>query len=206
MSATPRRDGRRPRAWARGARPNGCRRESLEVDRIVSGYWRLRRLGQVEAGIFVWEGSEERAERAEREAGQYEKLVPLGAGTMFDHEPELVITDEEKRGEALERASRMRGEQEDETATLGRTFARDADRANAFSKLSRYETGIDRGIDRALDKLRKLQAARRAGDGATPPALTLQQRIEAIRRAGGGDATPPGVIDVDASGVSGDGP
>jgi hypothetical protein len=37
----------------------------------------------------------------------------------------------------------MRSEQEDETATLGRTFARDADRANAFTKLSRYETAIE---------------------------------------------------------------
>jgi hypothetical protein len=40
----------------------------------------------------------------------------------------------------------MRSEQEDETATLGRTFARDADRANAFSKLSRYETAIERQL------------------------------------------------------------
>ena len=42
--------------------------ENLLVDRIVSGYWRLLRLGRVEAGIFAWERLEERAERAEREA------------------------------------------------------------------------------------------------------------------------------------------
>jgi hypothetical protein len=42
----------------------------------------------------------------------------------------------------------MRSEQEDETATLGRTFARDADRANAFTKLSRYETAIERALYR----------------------------------------------------------
>ena len=28
--------------------------ESLLVDRIIASYWRLRRLGRVEAGIFAW--------------------------------------------------------------------------------------------------------------------------------------------------------
>ena len=58
--------------------------------------------------------------------------------------PEVRITDEEKHEEAMSRARRTRGEQEDETATLGRMFARNADGANAFSKLSRYETAIER--------------------------------------------------------------
>ena len=95
-----------------------------------------------------------------------------------------MITDEKKHEEALERARRMRLEQDDETATLGRTFARDAERANAFSKLSRYETGIERGIYRALHELQRLQAARRAD----------------------GNVSPPAAIDVDVSGVSGDEP
>ena len=46
--------------------------ENLLVDRIIASYWRLRRLGRVEAGIFAWERSEELAERAEREAQRYE--------------------------------------------------------------------------------------------------------------------------------------
>src|ERR687896_499569 len=46
--------------------------ENLLVDRIISAYWRLRRLGRVETGIFAWERSEELAERAEREAQGYE--------------------------------------------------------------------------------------------------------------------------------------
>ena len=110
--------------------------ENLLVGRVVAAVWRLRRLGRVEAGIFAWERFEELSERAEREAHEYEKwdYVP----DMFDHDPQIVITDEERHGEALSRARKMRSEQEDETATLGRTFARDADKANAFSKLSRY--------------------------------------------------------------------
>jgi len=71
-----------------------------------------------------------------------------------------------------------------ETATLGQTFIRDAETANAFSKLSRYETAIERSLYKALHELQRLQAARRA-DGSVPP---------------------PAAIDVDVSGVSGDGP
>src|ERR671910_431099 len=42
--------------------------ENLLVDRIVSAYWRLSRLGRVEAGIFAWELYGELARRAQEEA------------------------------------------------------------------------------------------------------------------------------------------
>jgi hypothetical protein len=76
----------------------------------------------------------------------------------------------------------MDAKQEAETATLGRTFIRDADGANAFSKLSRYEAGIERGLYKALHELQRRQTARRAD----------------------GNAPPPVAIDVDVSGVSHD--
>jgi hypothetical protein len=66
--------------------------------------------------------------------------------------------------------------------TLGLSFIRDGNGANAFSKLSRYEAGIERGLYKALHELQYLQAARRAD----------------------GDATPPVEKDVDVSGVSRD--
>jgi hypothetical protein len=46
--------------------------ENLQVERIVSCYWRLRRLGRVEAGIFDSERFEVLAEQAQREAERYE--------------------------------------------------------------------------------------------------------------------------------------
>ena len=147
--------------------------ENLLVDRIISAYWRLRRLGRVETGIFAWERSEELAERAEREAQRYESDEVDALGMAL-----IMITDVERREEALSRARRMRSEQEDETATLGRTFARDADRANAFSKLSRYETAIERTLYRALHELERRQGARR-----------------------GAALTPPQVLDVEVSGI-----
>src|SRR5829696_3481263 len=138
--------------------------ESLLVDRIISAYWRLRRVGRVEAGIFAWEHSEELAERAEREAHRYEANLADDLVKVLD----ITITDEKKHEEAHSRARRIRSGQEDETATLGRTFVRDADRANAFSKLSRYETAIERSLYRSLHELERRQAARR-GAAVTPP-------------------------------------
>src|SRR5829696_2736905 len=47
--------------------------ENLLVDRIVASYWRLSRLGRVEAGIFAWELYGELARRARRQANRYTK-------------------------------------------------------------------------------------------------------------------------------------
>ena len=67
----------------------------------------------------------------------------------------------------------MRLEQDNETATLGRTFERDAERANAFTKLSRYETPIERRLYKALHELHRLQATRRV-DGDVPPPAAIE--------------------------------
>jgi hypothetical protein len=83
------------------------------------------------------------------------------------------IVDPNRYEEALSRAWQLRREQEDETATLGRTFARDADRANAFSKLSRYETAIERQLYRALHELQRRQAARAGRNVPAPLAVDV---------------------------------
>jgi hypothetical protein len=150
--------------------------ESLLVDRIIASYWRLRRLGRVEVGIFAWERSEELAERAEREAHRYysdhvESLMKVRRNFMADNRS--------NKEALLSRARRMRGEQEkDEIAKLGQSFTRDANRANAFSKLSRYETAIERALYRALHEPERRQASRRG------PAVK-----------------PPNVVDVEVSGM-----
>jgi hypothetical protein len=135
------------------------------VEGVISATWRLRRLRRVEAGIFAWELYGELAERAQREASSYEVRESEEITTIMD----LTITDREKHREALGKARNLRAEQEAETATLGRTFVRDANSANAFSKLSRYETTIERSRYKALHELQRLQAARGAGSGAPPP-------------------------------------
>ncbi len=158
--------------------------ENLLVDRIISSYWRLRRLGRVETGIFAWEHYGELARRAHQEASSYTKQESVLDDELDYFRPTTTITDQEKYQAALSKAQEMDAKREAETATLGRTFIRDANSANAFSKLSRYEATIERSLYRALHELQRLQAARR----------------------GGGSAPPPAAIDVDVSGVSGDEP
>ncbi len=98
-------------------------------------------------------------------------------------DPMDTITDEQKHQKALSKAQEMKAKQDAETATLGRTFMRDADQANAFSKLSRYETGMWQSLYKALHELQHLQATRHTK----------------------GPVPPPAALDVDVSGVSGEG-
>ncbi len=65
--------------------------------------------------------------------------------------------------------------------SLGGAFMIDSHHGNAFSKLSRYETPIERSLYKAVHELQRLQAARRAEDSVPPPAT----------------------LDIDVSGVSG---
>jgi hypothetical protein len=148
--------------------------EGLLVDRITSLLWRLRRLGRVEAGIFAHEFFAELADRAEREArAQSSRLEDVMADV------DTIIGDEHKHQEALQRAREMRVKQDAENTALGRTFARDADSANAFSKLSRYEAGIERGLYKTLHELQRLQAAR-AITGSVPPPVAVDVDVSGI--------------------------
>ena len=151
--------------------------ENLLVDGIIAAHWRLRRLRRVEAGIFAWELYGELAERAQQEAHTYEWSVLDALGS-----PEQ-ITDEQKHQKALSRAQEMKAKQDAETATLGRTFIRDADKANAFSKLSRYETAIWRSLYKALHELQRLQAARRT-EGDVLPSIALDVDVSGVRGEG----------------------
>jgi hypothetical protein len=148
--------------------------ETLLVDRITSLLWRLRRLGRVEAGKFAWELYGELAERAEREARAQEST--MASMLIASH---TSVTDKRRHREALQRAEEMRVKQDAETATLGRTFVRDAENANAFSKLSRYETTMERGLYKALHELQRLQTDRGAA-GSIPPPLAVDMEISGI--------------------------
>ena len=152
--------------------------ESLLVNRIISSTWRLQRLGRVEAGIFAWELYGEMADRTRKEADTYTSDFMDFVRTV-----DITVTDEDKHREALSKAKEMEVMQDSETATLGQTFIRDVNKANAFSKLSRYETMIERSLFKALHELQRLQAARSTG----------------------GNVAPPVALAVDVSGVSGEG-
>ena len=57
--------------------------------------------------------------------------------------------------------------------TLGDAFMRDSANANALSKLSRYETSMERSLYKALHELQRLQAARQGKDVLVPLAVDI---------------------------------
>ena len=70
-----------------------------------------------------------------------------------------------------------------DASMLGLAFIRDGNGANAFSKLSRYETTIERGLYKALHELQRLQAARHdEADVLPPPAVDVDVNVSAVSK------------------------
>jgi hypothetical protein len=159
--------------------------ERLLVERIAGACWKLKRLGRVEAGIFAWQYYGLKADRAEQQVKAYERtedwdpvfLKALAHG-------KTVITDEEKHTEAKAQLEEIRAQQEAELPTLGLAFVRDANGADAFGKLSRYEAAIERSLYKALHELQRLQAAR-SGQPVPPPVAVDVDVTVASQDAGG---------------------
>ena len=90
--------------------------EGMLVDRIIASYWRLRRLGRVEAGIFAWEFYGELAERARQEARAHEKT---GLDQVLeDTGLPTVILNQRRHKAALSEAKEMEAVRDGETAHL----------------------------------------------------------------------------------------
>jgi hypothetical protein len=66
-------------------------------------------------------------------------------------------------------------------STLGLSFIRDGNSANAFSKLSRYETTMERDLYKALHELQRLQANRVAADSIPLPLMWTWTFLEFLR-------------------------
>lgn len=107
--------------------PEGALEDFL-VDRIVIAAWRLRRVAQVEIGVF----------RQESES----------IGCLMDD----------------------CADSDSPAVRKGLAFIRDCKGADAFSKISRYETALERGLFRNLHELQRLQASR-TGQNVTPPVV-----------------------------------
>lgn len=154
--------------------------ENMLMDRIIAAYWRLRRVGRVEASIFAWERYRELAERTRKEARSYRKdHLREDLLEYMEMEKPSVVTDKEKLREVMIRAAELEEKRDGETTTLGRAFIRDADEANAFSKLSRYETTLERSLYKALHELQRLQAARQ-GEGNVSPPVAAEVEVKGI--------------------------
>lgn len=138
--------------------------EATLVDHIAVGFWRLRRLIRVEAGIFAWNRYKIDLARTNAHKDDYMQKI-------FDVLPE--ISDEEAEA-AAERVEML---MKDEVPTLGLAFIKDASGENALGKLTRYETAARRALYQALHEFQRLQAARGKKTGLAPAALDISVDI-----------------------------
>ena len=171
--------------------------EDLLLGMIAACAWRLRRLQRVEKGLFIeYVHEEARVGAAQQDQKPSVGLQPAAVTLqVLEHEEFVAATrrnieqlekqlqDAEERAESAERlveqadAIRAAGD-----APMGRAFRVDAQKTDAFSRLSRYETHIQRSMFKALDELRRLQQARRQtmpDVRDAPVSLELKARNEA---------------------------
>jgi hypothetical protein len=146
--------------------------EQLLVDRITSCAWRLRRVLHVEAGLFVARLKYAITLKPKQAAG--EELLALQQAIQ----PPPATVDDDQQSPAVRSTPEADDLRNDALSTLGRAFGIDASESNAFSKLARYESNIERALFRALQELQRLQSARlddpaapKQSSGSTAPYL-----------------------------------
>ena len=136
--------------------------ETQLCDRMAGALWRLRRLGHIEAGIltagaaraFANAAQEVAASHTRTEGGWKVELAAMDEG-------ETIIENEEAHADAQGAAKDARAVLWTAPALLGVAYENDAGGADALTKLSRYETTLERSLFKTGEELRRLQEARR---------------------------------------------
>lgn len=128
--------------------------EAELADHVVGILWRLRRVGAVENGLFAWEWFSELSERADTEAASYRRNLLTETLDAMD----FTVVDEEAAARAQEQANNAAKSRNADPFLLGCSFRRDAATADAFAKLSRFQTSLERSLFRTLKELRDRRA------------------------------------------------
>lgn len=137
--------------------------ELVLADRILGLLWRLRRLGKIEAGILAWQRVGVLLDRAyEKERRQ--DLRAIG---------KMIARDRREWEKARAEQDQLESKQYLDLPTWGGVFIRDSSKENALSKLSRYDTSLERSLYKALHELQRLQAVRQGKEVAVPIALDI---------------------------------
>lgn len=133
--------------------------DSLEIglaEQVVAAMWRLRRVYRIEVGVIT-------AQRLQVQAARLCGDM-YGDNDYFLRDKNLDIVQDDWSDKATsavktEMAS-VRVQASEELPILGFSFIKDADGPNALTKLSRYETSIERSLYRALRELERLRERR----------------------------------------------
>jgi hypothetical protein len=120
--------------------------------------WRLRRLERAECALFHWRVHIHKAERLATKVASYVEVT--GGLLSLNFGAERTITDEASYARATRELRGAEFELDRDELSLGRAFDADAKDGEAFGKLNRYETGIERSLFRSLQELRQIQSKR----------------------------------------------
>jgi hypothetical protein len=124
--------------------------EEILVRRIAAGQWRLDRAFPMEAAIF--RDRLKAVAKRDAEIQRIYAMVEKNAATQGEPAPPPPALPD--------------------TADLpGRAFMLDCESAHSFTNLTRYETSLERSIDRSLRQLKAYQVARQALGDMPQPAV-----------------------------------
>ena len=148
--------------------------EQLLADSIIADFWRLRRTRMVEVGLFELGHYAREAEKARTEATRHTDTTSNVEAMLNEMLNPTVVTNEKKHKAALDSASEIEALKDRQAPALALTFVTDE---SGFANLSRYETGIMRGVLRTLHELQRLQSARLGGTIAAPVAVDVDVQV-----------------------------
>jgi|TARA_Y100000294_G_scaffold162286_1_gene167296 hypothetical protein len=157
--------------------------EEFLANRAVNSIWRLYRLERVEVALFHWRGYALKANSLQAKVSSFEKHETIYKDTQTNQilaefaaqtgsEIVTTITDEAAHAKATTELNQARFERSRDETLLGRSFNEDANDADAFGKLSRYETSLERSLLRNLDALHRLQRDRQAA-----PVMDIEEAV-----------------------------
>ena len=132
--------------------------EELLAERVIVSAWRLRRVYRLETGVLTYHILDARVEheRSKIHRRTFESLARMDSLDVRAYD------------EATTATEMVEAERDSNQTVVG--WVRDANGADMLSKLSRYETTLERGMYRALHELQRLQASR-SGQAVLPPAV-----------------------------------
>ncbi len=132
--------------------------------RMAGALWRLRRLNHIESGILTGNAAETFAAAAESVAKSHTRTeggLDALLESLSNGDGETTIVDEAAHADATDAAKDARAVLWSVPALLGAAYRVDATGADALTKLSRYETTLERSLFKTGEELRRLQDARR---------------------------------------------
>jgi uncharacterized membrane protein YccC len=152
------------------------------VNRMAHLFWRLQRTNRIEASILTQNYLQEKAWRAEEKA---EAFVQTSEPTFEELCSELggtseTVINKQEYTKAKQEAQEAHNQMNRESTIIGEAFLRDV-KADALTKLSRYETTLQRNLSRTLHDFLQLQAARKGIAGAPPDAAAIDVTVTKSR-------------------------